>query len=76
MIDRFKIKMGQPVTDSLTGFFGVVTGRCEHINSAHTYEVTPKVKDNRMAEPVWIVEDRLTIATDEGFGFEPGKEKP
>lgn len=54
------IKLGQKVTDKITGFTGVVIGRCEYINGCISIWVQPvKLKDGDMVEAKWIDEQRL-----------------
>lgn len=59
-MQTFKIDMKSTVTDSITGFTGVVTGRCEYITGCRQYLVAPKCKED--GEPVdarWFDEDRI-----------------
>jgi hypothetical protein len=54
------ISLGQTVTDQITGFSGVVTGRCEYITGCHQVLVQPRVNEKGdYVEARWIDEDRL-----------------
>ena len=55
----FKIELGRKVRDSITGFSGIVTGRCDYISGCRQYLVTPKAERNKLAESFWFDEDRL-----------------
>lgn len=59
MSDPFKIPMEATVKDSITGFMGVVTGRCDYITGCRQYCVTPKAIKNKPGDSHWIDEDRL-----------------
>lgn len=51
------------VKDQITGFSGVVTGRCEYITGCTQLLVQPPVKDNGdFVESRWVDEDRLALA--------------
>jgi len=59
---EFKIELHTKATDSLTGFTGTVTARCEYITGCVQYQVQPMAKDGEFKEPHWFDEDRLTAA--------------
>lgn len=57
-----KIELGMTVTDKITGFSGVVTGRCEYISGCHQVLIQPRVKDTgEFVDSRWMDEDRLTV---------------
>ncbi len=57
-----KVQLGQKIQDSITGFIGVVTGRCEYITGCHQVLVQPPVKDDGdFVESRWFDEDRAQI---------------
>jgi len=63
-----KIELGQKVKDSITGFVGVVTGRCEYITGCHQVLVQPPVKkEGDYQDPQWFDEDRAQILDAEIF---------
>jgi hypothetical protein len=54
------IQLGQTVKDKLTGFTGLVTGRCEYISGCHQILIQPPVKgENEFVEPHWLDEERV-----------------
>lgn len=59
---KVKIELGKTVTDAITGFKGIVTGRCEYITGCNQALVTPRAKETGEAiDGRWIDEDRLQI---------------
>jgi len=57
-----EIKLGNEVKDSITGFIGIVTARCEYLNASTRCLVSPKIgKNNKMGENHWINEGRLEV---------------
>ena len=55
-----KIKLGKTVSDKITGFKGVVTGKCSYLTGCDQYLVQPSSKeDNQKIEPVWFDVNRL-----------------
>lgn len=56
------IKLGQKVRDQITGFTGVVTGRCEYISGCHQVLVVPPVdKDGKHVDSQWYDEQRCEV---------------
>lgn len=55
------IQMGDTVADSITGYSGVVTGRCEYITGCSQILVQPAVKDGAWQDAKWLDVDRLTV---------------
>lgn len=54
------IKLGDKVTDKVTGFTGIVTARCEWITGHVQIEVAPLCeKDGKMVDDKWLDENRL-----------------
>lgn len=59
----FKITLGATVTDSVTGFCGMVVGRAEYTTGCKQYCVSPRVKeDGDLIESRWFDEDRLALS--------------
>lgn len=57
------LKLGQTVSDTITGFKGVITGRCEYISGCHQVLVVPPVdKDGKHVEAQWFDEQRCIVA--------------
>lgn len=58
----FKIELGEEVTESITGYKGTVTARCEYTTGCVQYQVTPKCKaGGKYDEGCWLDEDRLIV---------------
>ena len=54
------MKLGQEAKDKITGFKGIVLGKCEYITGCNQYLIQPKVKkDGEHVSGHWIDEDRL-----------------
>lgn len=54
------IELGQRVTDELTGFTGIATGRSEYFYSSPRVEVQPEsLDDGKPREAVWFDQARL-----------------
>lgn len=58
---EFKIELGVPVMDKITGFRGTVTARAEYLTGCLQYCVAPQVKDNDFKRSEWLDEDRLEV---------------
>jgi hypothetical protein len=55
--------IGRPATDKITGFSGIITGRCEYITGCNQVLVTPKQSEGgALQEPRWIDEQRCNIS--------------
>jgi hypothetical protein len=80
---RRSVLLGQSVVDKLTGFKGLVTGRCEYLTGCHQVLVQPRVNaENEFVEPRWFDEDRAELldgrivslqTVNPGFDKEPPK---
>ncbi len=57
----FKIDMGVSVTDCLTGFAGIVSGRVEYITGCNQYLVSGKAAKGKSGEALWFDENRLIL---------------
>jgi hypothetical protein len=56
------IKLGDKVTDNLTGFTGVAIARCEYLNGCIRYEIQSlTLEKGQMAETIWIDEERISL---------------
>ncbi len=59
---QFKFDLGVQVKDSITGYRGTITARCEYITGCAQYLVQPVLnKDEAFVEPKWLDEDRLML---------------
>lgn len=57
-----KIKLGQTVSDVITGFKGVATGYVTYITGCNQVLVAPRMKeDGKAPESHWYDEDRLEV---------------
>ena len=54
------IKLGDKVKDSITGFSGVATGRCEYLNGCISWQVCANKLENGKEVIEWFDEQRLT----------------
>ena len=53
-------KFGENVKDKITGFQGIVTGKCEYITGCAQYLVQPRCKKmNEYVQGKWFDEERL-----------------
>jgi hypothetical protein len=52
------INLGASVSDRITGFSGVVTGRASYITGCDQYLVQPRTGDK---DPKWVDEQRLVV---------------
>lgn len=58
----FKHELGLKAKDQITGFKGIIVGRCEHLFGCNTYGICPKIgKDGKIDSAQWFDEGRLTI---------------
>ena len=67
-----KVELGQKVQDSITGFVGRVTGRCEYITGCTQVLIQPPIKaDGDFVESRWFVHDdhRNYIGTTAGVTY-------
>ena len=74
--------MVKPVTlgcegkDKVTGFMGIVIGRCEYLYGCNSWGIVPPAKDGKVENPVWFDEGRIERI---GDGVDPNAvqaEKP
>ena len=59
-ISRFKIPLGEKVTDNVTGFSGTITGRAEYITGCRQYCIVGQSENGKAAAAEWFDESRLT----------------
>lgn len=71
------IEFGQTVKEQITGFKGVITGRCEYITGCAQCLVQPPVrKDGTRIEAVWFDEPRLIVIDKKKISIKQSSEKP
>ena len=59
---RMSLKLGDRVTDSITGFSGIAVARCEYLYGCISIQVQPeslKEENGKPKECAWIDEQRL-----------------
>ena len=57
-----KVALGATITDRITGFTGVVTGRVEYLTGCNQLLVVPKVKaDGSSVDAQWFDEQRAIV---------------
>lgn len=60
----FKIELGLQAKDKITGFKGIIIGRCEHLFGCNTYGIAPQTYDtdkNKRGETEWFDEGRIEV---------------
>ena len=63
------IRFGLEARDKVTGFVGIVTGRCEYLYGCNQWCLTPKVdKEGKRQDVQWFDEGRLEVI---GSGIQP-----
>lgn len=75
------IELGDTVSDRVTGFKGVVTGRVEYITGCNQLLISPKADEkNALPESRWIDEQRCELCTERRIvldnGATPGFDVP
>ena len=74
------VKLGDYVTDSITGLSGVVVGRAEYLYGCVSCQVQPKkLKDGASLDAEWIDEQRLGVSNAVAGGPQnnpPGRTNP
>lgn len=53
------LKMGETAKDKITGYEGIIIGKCSYITGCNQYWVQPKVKEGAWVEAKWFDENRL-----------------
>lgn len=60
MADKYTPKLGDAVTDNITGVPGIVVGILTRMHGQKTYEIQPvQPKDGVPADPIWLAAGRL-----------------
>lgn len=55
------IKLGDSVTDQITGLKGIVTAKLEYIHGCIQFGVSPKSKDDKLPDTLYLDWKRLKI---------------
>lgn len=53
------VTMGCAAKDEITGFEGIVTGRCEYLYGCTQWGITPPAKDSECKNTLWFDEGRV-----------------
>lgn len=62
------MNLGKNAKDKLTGFSGVIIGKCEYLTGCTQYALQPKTKnDGAFIESRWFDEGRLAAMAGEEF---------
>ena len=60
------INLGDEAKDKITGFKGVITGRCEYLNGCVRWLIPPKkLKDEKMIDAEWIDDQQVEVTKKE-----------
>lgn len=63
------LELGKRAKDKITGFEGILTGRCQYLYGCDQYLITPPVdKSGAKPDGSWIDEGRIEIV---GEGIDP-----
>ncbi len=55
-----EVELGVKVKDTITGFEGTVTARCQYMNGCVQYEITPTtLKEGVPQKEIWLDEQRV-----------------
>jgi hypothetical protein len=63
-----EVVLGCEAVDIVTGFEGIVTGRCEYLYGCDQWGLTPKAKDGDTKETRWFDHGRIRL---KGPGINP-----
>ena len=63
------IDLGQKAEDTVTGFYGVITARAQHLHGPDTYLLQPPcVRSNtEVIKPEWFEESQIRILKDRRY---------
>lgn len=62
--------LGKNAKDKVTGFEGIIIGRCEYLFGCTQYGLAPPVRDGKTGDTCWFDEGRIEVI---GVGIEPEK---
>ena len=65
-------KLGKEAKDKVTGFQGIIIGKCNYLFGCNQYGISPKCKDGKIGETAWFDEGRIQIL---GPGISPEEVK-
>lgn len=69
----FKFEVGVQAKDKLTGYKGLITGRCDYITGCNQYLLQPKGKNNaEYPKSTWFDENRIEVLKSKKIKLETG----
>lgn len=79
-----RVQLGKPYRDIVTGFSGIVAGRCEYLTGCNQALIQPRgLEGGKMIDSVWIDEQKLVPIEDGSIesitldnGVSPGRDAP
>lgn len=60
-------QFGDTARDTITGFTGIVTGRCNYITGCDQILLAPPAKDNEYKRSEWFDLDRVEVITPNSY---------
>lgn len=58
------IELGQKAKDKITGFEGIIIGKCIYLTGCNQYGLAPACKDGEVKATQWFDEGRIEIIGD------------
>lgn len=58
------IELGKKARDKITGFEGIITGRCQYLTGCDQYGLVPPVRDGKIEQCQWFDEGRIEVIGD------------
>jgi hypothetical protein len=55
------INLGQKAKDKITGFEGILIGRCQYLTGCDQYGIAPPAKDGEVKNSQWFDEGRIEV---------------
>lgn len=56
--------LGKKARDKVTGFQGVIIGKCYYLTGCNQYGITPHVIDNKVGDTQWFDEKRVEVISE------------
>lgn len=53
--------LGKQARDKITGFEGIITGKCYYLTGCHQYGIAAKVQDGKIPDTQWFDQKRIEI---------------
>ena len=64
MADKYVPKLGDTITDNVTGMTGVIVGDLRRLHESRTYEIQPSILRDGVPQPsLWLPAGRLDHLT-------------